>query len=83
MKLFILEYFAKSDQGICSNDFKNKDQLVKINLNFVLSLSELEKFTLPLSGGYVDSYALLTMSNNDKYYIREKVFKKLGKAITS
>lgn len=83
MKFFILKYFSKSDQGICSNDFTNTEQLVKINLEFVLSLSELERFILPLSGELADSYALLTMSNNDKYYIREKVFKELSNAISS
>ena len=77
MNFFPLKYFAKTNTSVCSNDFKNKDRVEKINLNFVLSLSDIEKFTLPLSGEYVSSFAILTMMNNDKYYIRESSYKEV------
>lgn len=76
--IFSLEFFAKSDKGICANDFKNPPPYCKINLNFVLSLLELIDFTKPLSGDFVKKYAIVTMSNNDKYYILEPQYHTLS-----
>lgn len=80
MNLFTLKYFSKSD-GISGSDFENQDKIVKINLDFLLSLSNLEEFRLPFSGDFRGKYVLVTMSNNDRYYIREEEYKKLEHAI--
>ncbi len=53
-----------------------------INLKFLLSLSDLQKFETPLSGRYVGKFALVTMSNNDKYYIDEDSFADLSEALS-
>jgi hypothetical protein len=81
MNFITIEYFSNSDKGISAEDFKNQGRQVKINLEFILSLSELRRFTLPFSGQYVDSYALLTMSNNDRYYIKAPSYTDLEIAI--
>jgi len=79
--LFKLHYFKKAEH-ICGDDFKNKNQIDTINLNHVLSLSELQKFNLPFSGKFVGKYALATMVNNDKYYIKEDSFSELSSALS-
>src|SRR5690606_18753900 len=79
---FRLHFFKKSNNGICADDFKNKTEIDTINLKMILSLSELLKFETPLSGRYVGKYAMLTMSNNDKYYIHENSFADLSNAIS-
>jgi len=78
-----LHYFKKSQNGICADDFTNKEQLDTINLMFILSLSDLLNFDLPLSGKHVGQYALVTMSNNDKYYIWRNSFMYLKNVLTS
>jgi len=78
--LYKLHYFNKSD-GICANDFNNTIKFELINLSFILSISELLDFRTPLSGRFVDKYGVLTMSNNDKYFINEKSFTELNNAI--
>jgi hypothetical protein len=80
MKMYKLKYFKKSDT-ICGDDFKLQDEIENINLDFLLSLSEIKNFRLPLSGTYVDNYAVVTMSNNDMYCIRENVFNELKEII--
>ena len=72
-----IKYFSDSNNGISANDFRNKDRSVNLNVNFILSLSSLVRFSLPFSGNYIDSYAVLTMSNNDKYYIREDEYNRI------
>lgn len=76
-----LHYFHKSKKGICGDDFNNKEQSDLINLSFILSLSELLRFELPFSGKFVGEYAVVTMSNNEKYYIGEGSFIGLRDAI--
>ena len=79
---FKLHFFKKTSNGICANDFKNKTEIDTINLKMVLSLSNLQKFEMPLTGNYVGNYALLTMNNNDKYYLHENSFADLSNAIS-
>jgi len=71
MNLIEIQYFSSSNEGICGNDFKNKNKYITLNLDFLVSLSRLEKFTLPFSGNFVDNFAVITMTSGDKYYIRE------------
>jgi hypothetical protein len=78
MNIFELKYFSKSSKGISASDFENEAKNVKINIDFILSLSEIETFKLPLSENFAGKYALVTMSNNDKYYIKENIFKILN-----
>lgn len=76
--MFRLHFFKKSSTtSLCSADFENKQEVETINLKFLLSLSDMQKFSLPLSGKYIADYALVTMSNNDKYYIDKKSFDNL------
>lgn len=81
--LFKLNFFKKSQTGVCADDFKNTKYIDTINLKYLLSLSDLQKFETPLSGKYVGEFALVTMSNNDKYYIDENSFADLSKALES
>ena len=81
MDLYKLYYFSKSKYGICGSDFENERKMVLINISLILSLSDLMKFNLPLSGEYLEDFALLTMQNNDKYYIDVSSFNDLNKYI--
>lgn len=76
-----LLYFKTSDKGICADDFKRVPEYININPNFILSVSDPIKFRLPLSGTYVNTYGLVIMSNNDRYYIVEQELKLLKKAL--
>lgn len=79
MNLFTLTFFCKNPtKGIAGSDFENMEQQVKINLDFLLSLSDIQPFVLPFSRQHVGNYAIVTMSNNDIYYIREKYYYKLN-----
>jgi len=80
--LFKLRFFKQSQIGICADDFKNEKKITTINLKFLLSLSDLQKFETPLSNRYVGKYALVTMSNNDKYYIDENSFFDLSETLS-
>jgi len=64
-----LLYFKKSQDGICGEDFKNEQKTETINLKFLLSLSGLIKYENPFSGRFVGNFAIVTMSNNDRYFI--------------
>lgn len=79
--MYKLHYFKKSQTGICADDFKNAKKVDTINLNFILSLSDLKKFVTPLSRRYVGKFAIVTMNNNDKYYIDENSFAYLLEAL--
>ena len=74
-----LQFFRKSKGGICANDFKNSKQIERINLDFILSLTDIQKFNMPLSGDFVGKYASITMSNDDTFFIDEESFKDLSK----
>lgn len=80
--MYKLHYFRKSQTGICADDFKNAKKVDTINLKLLLSLSDLQKFETPLSGTYIGKFALVTMSNNDKYYIDENSFADLSEALS-
>lgn len=79
--MYKLHYFKKSQEGICADDFKNEKEIATINLKLLLSLSDLQKFETPLSGRFVGKFAIVTMSNNDKYYIDENSFVNLSKLL--
>lgn len=67
---FLKKIIAKSEvTGVCASDLKEGESQEMINLEFVLSVSDLLEFKLPLSGDFVCNYGIITMSNNDKYYI--------------
>ena len=76
-----LLYFKKSQDGICGEDFKNKQEIETINLKFLLSLSGLIKYENPFSGCFVGCFATVTMSNNEKYFIDENSFYNVSNAI--
>lgn len=72
-----IKYFKKSNNGICGSDFHNIQECVDINSNYILSISDLKEFSLPLSKEYVSKYSILIMSNNDKYFIKEESYNNL------
>jgi hypothetical protein len=80
--MYKLHYFKKSQTGICADDFKNATEVDTINLKLLLSLSDLQKFRGPLTGKYIGKFALVTMSNNDKYYIDENSFVDLSETLS-
>ena len=82
MKKHYLKYFH-TGKGICGDDFKNDEKIITININFILSLSELQTFELPFSGKYIGTFASLTMSNNDVYYLKQESYLELSKALLS
>lgn len=81
MKLFKLKYFQIGN-SLCGSDFENIDSVENINLEHIISFSELKKFTLPFSDNYVGDYALLRLSNNQQYFIKEPVFHELSEVLS-
>lgn len=79
--MYRLVYFAKTKNGICKEDFKNKRKGEFISLHFIQSVSELETFTMPISGtSCIDNkYSIVTMSNDVTYYIDEVSYNNLLK----
>ena len=80
--MFKLQFFQKSQNGICAKDLQNNQQAENINLKFLLSLSDLLRFETPFTGCFVGNYAVVTMSNNDRYFIDEKAFYDLSDAVS-
>jgi hypothetical protein len=76
-----LLYFKKSQTGICADDFKNKEKVDIINLEYLLSVSDLESFMTPFTGRYVGKFAIVKMSNNDTYYIGGASFRYLSEEL--
>lgn len=75
-----LYYFKKAD-SICANDLEEKNKIENINLSLVSSLSDLQRYHLPISGTFKGNYALLTMNNGDRYYINQTSFENVSEAI--
>lgn len=73
MILYKLHFFKKGT-GLCADDFNNKEYFENINPEFILSISGILSFNTPLSKRYVGEYAIVTMSNNDKYFIKSGSF---------
>lgn len=42
--MFKLQFFKKSKNEICANDFKNTKEMETVNLKYLLSLSSLQNF---------------------------------------
>jgi len=80
--MYKLLFFSKSQNGICADDLKNKNQVESINLSLLLSLSDLLEFRKPFSGDFVGNYAKVTMSNDDAYYIDANSFAELSAAVS-
>lgn len=79
--MFYKLYHFHKGGNICANDLQNNNEIDMINLSLVSSLSDLLKFHKPLSGGYAGDYALLTMNNGDKYYLKEGPFADISEKI--
>lgn len=76
MSLIKAKYFVKGE-SFCADDFNNTDRSIDINPNYVMSLSDLHEFRLPLSNGPVGMFATLIMSNGDVYQLRESSYTQL------
>lgn len=72
-----LTFIRKNENLLCGADFNLRRKETTINLNFILSLSDVAMFHLPLSGKEVGEYAVLTMSNNDTYCVSKTEYSKL------
>lgn len=77
MNIFGLKFFKKGD-GVCANDFESTEQRENINIDFLISVSDIKNFSLPLSGKHVGKFSTVTMSNNDKYHISEEEHERLN-----
>lgn len=74
MKVYDLRFFKCTQVGICASDFDNKEETDKINIDYILSISGIKKFNTPFSGKFIGEYAVITMANNDHYYISRKSY---------
>jgi hypothetical protein len=76
--LYTLTFFAKTRTGIIADDFDNTPQTERINIAHLVSLSNMKEFKWPLPGEtVVGKYAVVTMCNDDKYYIDNKSYSDL------
>lgn len=76
-----IEYIRKGNGGLCGADFLEEGRKTIINITYILSLSDLIEFTLPISGTAVAYFSMLTMSNGDIYYLNDESYKKLKKEL--
>lgn len=77
MKVHKIKYFSKSE-NICFNDFSNRDSVDIINIDYVVSVSELKAFRMPFSGETKkERSSIVRMINGDSYHIREASFNEL------
>jgi len=74
--LYEIGYFKKGKE-ICGDDFNNRQEIEEINTLLISSLSALKTFSLPFTGKDIGKYAVITMNNNDKYYIDEEQYKNI------
>lgn len=72
-----VKYFYNHSTFSADDLRNNKEDEVRVNPKYILSLTKLKAYRLPFSGEYVGKYALLTMSNNDCYVMREEAYKSL------
>lgn len=75
--MYNLYYFTNSSHGISGSDFERKDRMVITNLNHISTITELEVFTLPISGKPIKKFSIVTMSNGNNFYIREETYDQL------
>lgn len=81
MNSYNLYYFKKSD-SISANDLNlGSHEMDIINLNLISSISSIIDFNMPLSGNFVGKYAIVTMNNKDKYFIKPSAHEDLCKRI--
>jgi hypothetical protein len=75
MNLIKISFFQKN-ADLCGADFKNQNKIDIINLDFLLSISEIEAFYTPFTNEFRGKYGVITMSNGDKYYVKEELLDK-------
>ena len=78
--MYKLQYFT-TGSGMCASDLENQRQTENINLQQVSSLSDMNKFHLPLSGTYKGDYAVVSMQNGDRFYIDKTEHSKITEAL--
>jgi hypothetical protein len=77
--MYKLKYFTTGNE-MCASDLENQRQTENINLQQVSSLSDMNKFHLPLSGTYKGDYAVVSMQNGDRFYIDKTEHSKITEA---
>ena len=77
MKLYTLSYFKEGKSVYGEEVEYNKELKIDINLEFILSISEVRAYVFQVSGKVAGKYAQVTMSNSDRYFIREEAHKDL------
>jgi len=77
--MYKLKYFYKG-KSICADDLKSDNKLIDIiNLQEISSVSNIKKYHLPFSGDYVGNYSVVSMKNDNTYFIDEEEFNNLTK----
>lgn len=79
MEVYELKYFSTKD-SICAADFE-REHIVKINIKYIVSISELFSFYTPLSGRYVSDYSIVSMVNKDRFLIKKEAYSNLIKVL--
>lgn len=73
--------FFEEGETLCSEDFKNKDKTIIINLDYLVSLSSLNQFKTPLTDKPVEKYAVVRMITGDAFFIREGSYNALKRKL--
>lgn len=71
LKFEEITFFHKGDNGISPNMYENVSEVELINLNSILSITNIKKLFKAFSGEFVGEYAIISMSNNENYYIKK------------
>jgi hypothetical protein len=65
--MYKLKYFSRGI--LCGSNFENGRRTIRINLQHVSTVSEIERFVLPFSNKFVGEYAEVRMQNGDTFFI--------------
>lgn len=80
--MYKLKFLVKGS-GMAASDFsQNSKQEELINVKQISSLSDIKAFHLPLSGTYVNDYAVVNMQNGDRFFIDKLEHVELRKVVT-
>lgn len=75
MNLIPIKIFAKNT--ICGADFDEKEYTIYINLNYIVYLSDLQVFRLPISGSTKGQYASVKLTDSSIFFIKKDEYNKI------
>jgi len=71
MKIYKLKFFSEDPYGIIKKDFERQEKFIYINLEHIISISDLKAFDLPISETNTNfEYSTIHMLENIKFYIK-------------